>query len=482
MAAIGTGGGPASSPLPLCVDLDGTLLRSDLLLEALVSLLRRNPFEIFRVAALLLRGRAAVKAFLASAIPVDVSQLPVNHELLALLRVRKRNGLTNLLVTAADRRNAEAVAAHFDVFDEVLASDGVTNLKGEAKARALASRFPQGFAYAGNAMADLPVWNRAERILAVNASPRVVARARLLRKPMEVVDPAPSTLVALLRAMRPRHWAKNALVFVPALTSHRYLEPETLLLCLLAAVALSFVASATYLVNDVFDTDYDRRHAGKRGRAIAAGDLAVGVALCAAAALAAAGLAIGFLQGARTGLTLLLYVAITFLYSTVLKAIPIVDVLILSGLYILRIVLGIVAIDSEFSPWLLAFAGSLFLSIALAKRYTEVARYGVVDESVAGRGYSPSDAHSLRTTGLAAGGSAIALFALYLLQDAVPAALYARIDWLWAIVALLAVWLARIWFVAAHGRLQDDPVDFALRDRVSLALGGAVVVAFLAAG
>ena len=251
---------------------------------------------------------------------------------------------------------------------------------------------------------------------------------------------------------------------------------------MLAAVALSFVSSATYLVNDVFDTGHDRRHAGKRERPIAAGDLTVGVALCAAAALAAAGLAIGFLQGTRTGVTLLLYVGITFLYSAVLKAIPVVDVLILSGLYILRIVLGIVAIDSAFSPWLLAFAGSLFLSIALAKRYTEVARYGVVDESVAGRGYSPSHAHSLRMTGLAAGGAAIALFALYLLQDAVPAALYARIDWLWAIVALLAVWLARIWFVAAQGRLQDDPMDFALRDRVSLALGGAVAAAFLAAG
>ena len=482
MAAIGTGGDPGHSPLPLCVDLDGTLLRSDLLVEALVSLLRRNPFAIFRVAALLFRGRAAVKAFLATAVPIDVTQLPVSDALLMLLQARRRAALPNLLVTAADRKYAEAVAAHFDLFDDIIASDGVTNLKGAAKARTLASRFPRGFVYAGNAMADLPVWQRATGIVAVNASRRTVAGARGLGKPISVIDPAPSTLEALLRAMRPRHWAKNALVFVPALTSHRYLEPETLQDCLLAVVALSFVASATYLVNDVLDTGHDRRHAGKRARPIAAGDLAVAVALCVAAALAVAGLAIGFLQRTGTGLTLLLYVAITFLYSAVLKAIPIIDVLILSALYVLRIVLGIVAIDSAFSPWLLAFAGSLFLSIALAKRYTEVARYGVVDESVAGRGYSPAHADALRTTGIAAGGAAITLFALYLLQDAVPAALYARVDWLWAIVAVLGVWLARIWLVAARGRLQDDPVDFALQDKVSLALAGVVAAAFLAAG
>lgn len=286
---------------------------------------------------------------------------------------------------------------------------------------------------------------------------------------------------AAWRSMRPRHWAKNALVFVPALTSHRYLEIDTLLAGCVAALALSMVASAAYLVNDVLDIDHDRKHTMKRLRPIASGELTATRALALASILGIAGLALGFAQPGQTGWVLMGYLGTTLAYAVFLKSLPIVDVVVLAGLYVLRIVAGIVAIDSAFSTWLLCFAAALFLSLAVAKRYTEVLRYGVDEVRLGGRGYSAQDASLLLVIGVSASFAALTLLVLYLVEDAVPAALYARPQWLWAIVPLLLVWLGRVWLVAARGELHDDPVDFALRDKASLLLGVGVALAFLGA-
>ena len=473
---------PASARLPLAVDLDGTLLRGDLLMEAAVSFIRRSPLNLLRLLRWALSGRAALKAKVANVISLELAHSPVNAGLLKVLQRRRTLGLPTVLVTAADRAYAERVAEHFGLFDAVLASDGRTNLRGKEKARALSARFPDGFSYAGNAVADLPVWRSSAQIVAVNASPRVVAKARALGKPMTVIDPAKSIVRAAWRSMRPHHWAKNALVFVPILTSHRYLDVGALLACLIVAIGLSLVASGAYLVNDVLDIEHDRRHASKRFRPTAAGDLLVTHTLAFAAILVGAGLALGFaLRGYAGLLALLVYLVTTLTYGLVLKAIPIVDVVVLAGLYVLRIVIGIVTIGSAFSTWLLCFAATLFLSLAVAKRYTEVARYGVDQAPVAGRGYSAQDALLLLAIGVGATFAALTLFVLYLVEDAVPAALYARPEWLWAIPPLLFVWLGRIWLLAVRGKLHDDPVDFALRDKASLVLGVGVGLAFLAA-
>jgi 4-hydroxybenzoate polyprenyltransferase/phosphoserine phosphatase len=475
------GDDPVSTRLPLAVDLDGTLLRGDLLLEAAVALIRRNPLNALYLLRWSLRGRAALKAWVAKAIAFEFASFPVNPGLMEVLRHRRTNGLPNVLVTAADQAHAESVAKHFGLFDAVLASDGRTNLRGETKARALSARFPNGFAYAGNAMADLPVWRSATQILAVNASARVVGKARAIGKPMSIIDPAPAIMNVAWRSMRPRHWAKNALVFVPALTSHRYLEIETLLACLVAALGLSLVASATYLVNDVLDIEHDRLHALKRFRPTAAGDLSVLKTLALATLLCATGLALGFAQHWHTGLLLVAYLGTTLAYALIFKAIPIVDIVVLAGLYVMRIVVGIVAIGSAFSTWLLCFAAALFLSLAVAKRYTEVVRYGVDRAPLAGRGYTAQDGLLLLAIGVSAAWAALMLLALYLVEDAVPAALYARPEWLWVILPLLFVWLGRVWLIAVRGDLHDDPVDFALRDNASLMLGAGVAIAFFAA-
>ena len=472
---------PVSTPLPLAVDLDGTLLRGNLLIEGAVALVRRNPLNALHLLRWTLRGRAALKAEVARIITFEFGSFPFNPDLMEVLRSRRTQGLSNVLVTAADRVHAESVAEHFGLFDAVLASDGSTNLRGEAKAKALSARFPNGFVYAGNDMADLPAWRSATQILAVNAPPRVVAKARAIGKPMRIIDPPAATLAAAWRAMRPRHWAKNALVFVPALTSHRYFEIDTLLACLVAAVSLSLVASATYLVNDVLDLEHDRGHAHKRLRPTAAGDLSVLQALALATLLYGAGLALGFSQHRNTGLMLVGYVVTTFAYALVFKAIPIIDVVVLAGLYVVRIAIGIVAIGSAFSTWLLCFAAALFLSLAVAKRYTEVTRYGVELQPLAGRGYTARDGLLLLAIGVSSAFAALMLLALYLVEDAVPQALYARPEWLWMIIPLLFLWLGRIWLVAVRGELHDDPVDFALRDNTSLMLGAGVAFAFLVA-
>jgi 4-hydroxybenzoate polyprenyltransferase len=282
--------------------------------------------------------------------------------------------------------------------------------------------------------------------------------------------------------MRPWHWAKNALVFVPVLTSHRYLEAATLVQATVATAALCLVASATYLVNDVLDLDNDRRHPVKRLRPIASGSLAVATAHRIAIGLLAAGLSIGFVQGAHVGFALVTYAAGSLLYSKTLKSRPGVDVIALVALYLLRIVIGMLAIGSAFSPWLFGFGALFFASLALAKRYVEVTRYGEARIPVAGRGYALHHALPLRIAGRVAGMGAVALFAAYLHYDAVPTTLYARPGWLWAIVPLVLAWMFHIWHLARKGVLRDDPVDYALRDPVSLTLGAAVMAAFLAAG
>jgi hypothetical protein len=164
-------------PIPLCVDLDGTLCRSDTLLASVMALLRTQPLTAFLLPFWLLRGRARFKESVARRTSLDPARLPYNEILVAYLRERKAHGQPLWLVTAADARIAHAVATHLGLFDGVLASDGACNLKGAEKLRALEERFPGGFDYAGNSAPDLSIWRQARRAVVVNAPVRILLRA-----------------------------------------------------------------------------------------------------------------------------------------------------------------------------------------------------------------------------------------------------------------------------------------------------------------
>lgn len=474
---------PDAAPPPIVVDLDGTLVRSDLLAESALALLRADPLGALLGAPLWLArgGRAGLKAEVARrAPPPDPASLPYDERLLAWLRGRRAEGRRIVLATAADARLAGAVAAHLGLFDEVLASDGRTNLKGEAKAAALRARFPGGYVYCGDARPDLRVWEGAAGAVPVNAPPAV--RARVAAPVVAEFPPEPATLRLWLRALRAHQWSKNLLVLAPLFLSHGHGDPAAWAASLAGLVALCLVASGTYLLNDLLDLPADRAHWSKRHRPLASGRLPIRRGAVAAPLLVAAGLLVAVPLGAGALACALAYLALTLAYSLRLKRVPVLDVGCIAGLFTLRLALGVAALGAAFSPWLLSFAATLFLSLALAKRHTEclgLAARGA--EDMPGRGWRASDAHFTLALGVGAMLAATTIFLVYLTLDAAPAGLYRNPEPLWGIAASIFLWASRVWLLASRGEMRDDPVAFAVRDRASWAYGALAVACFLLA-
>jgi 4-hydroxybenzoate polyprenyltransferase len=442
--------------VPLCVDLDGTLVRSNVLIESLVGALKKRPLLAFAVPFWLLRGRAALKHELATRSSIDVARLPYDDKLLADLRRERLAGRNVYLATAADQSIAQRVADHLGLFDGVVASDGRQNLKGEAKARALAERFGEkGFDYVGNDRHDIPVWARAREAIRVERHPHPYA--------------------ALGRALRMHQWPKNLLVFVPLLTSHRLVETQALSAAFHAFFAFSLLASAVYLANDLIDLEDDRRHPTKRRRALASGELPIETAFGLIPVLVAGSVALAWYLPREFALYLCAYVAANLLYSLGAKRLALLDVFILAALYTLRILAGAAASEVPVSHWLLAFSMFAFLSLAFAKRFVEVTGVAARAESgVPGRGYFAQDGPLLGMLGAAAGYLSVLVFALYITSREVVV-LYRSPAILWFAAPLLLFWISRVWLLAHRGALHEDPVVFALHDVPSYVIGAAML-------
>lgn len=454
--------------VPLCVDLDGTLIHSDLTVESILALLRRNPLYLFLIPLWLFGGWARCKREVARRVRLDVALLPYDDRVVDW--VRGQAGVCpRVLCTASDQIFADAVAAHLGCFEEALGSDGVRNLGGRGKAAVLCERFgDRGFDYAGNAQVDLHVWRRARQVVVVNAPAGLAGR---VRSELEVAREFPRARAGWrtwLAALRPHQWLKNVLVFVPVLAAHAVFEDAAAVHALLAFVAFSLCASAAYVFNDLLDLDADRRHPRKRRRPFASGALPLrggllASVLCGLAAFAlASALSAGFVG------MLLVYAVLTLAYSLVLKRIAMLDVVTLAGLYTLRMLGGAVAVPVPASSWLLAFSMFLFLSLAMVKRHAELRTLAASGASaLAGRGYVADDLPLVRSLGTASGYLSVLVFALYI-NSAASLALYARPAVLWLLAPLLLYWISRVWLLAGRGAMHDDPVVFALTDRVSL--------------
>lgn len=454
------------SDIPMCVDLDGTLLRSDLLYESVLALLSRNPFFVFLLPVWLLRGKAALKREIAKRARLDTAVLPYDERMIESLR-----GISDrqrVLCTASDSRYANAIASDLGVFDRVMASDGVRNLAGARKAQALLEEFgDRGFDYAGNADVDLAVWRHARRAWVVNAPASLAKRAARICE-VEVHLPAEGRgLHAWVRAVRVHQWLKNLLVFVPLLAAHKFLEPPAILAALMAFLAFGLCASGVYVLNDLLDLNSDRRHPRKRFRPFAAGTLPLVHGMLVAPTLTLAGIAVAILVNPTFAAVLVVYYAMTLAYSLRLKRLVMIDVILLAGLYTIRIIGGAAAIGSELSFWLLAFSMFIFLSLAMLKRYTELSSMlGNGQARASGRGYSVDDLGLIQSLGAASGYLAVLVFALYI-NSPEGFQLYRRPQLLWLICPLLLYWISRMWIVAHRGRMDDDPVVFAVTDRVS---------------
>jgi len=464
--------------LPLCVDLDGTLIHSDMLHEGLCALVT-DPRSL-QILPQLFRGRAAFKEAVAARVPVEPELLPFNETLLAYLRAQKKAGRYLVLATAADRSVACAVAECVGLFDEVIASDGTDNLKGAAKARALVARFgPRGFCYAGNAHSDLAVWREAAAAIVVNAPSGVLARARS-QGPVELtIDNRPAVFRELLKAARPHQWIKNVLVFVPILTAHALHDVSAWIAAALMFAAFCCTASGIYLINDMLDIRADRLHPRKRMRPFARGAIALPLGALAALALICAGVVLS--QLVHVAWIIVLYALMSISYSLRLKELPLVDVFMLAALYTIRVFGGGEATHHRLSLWLLGFSSFLFLSLALLKRTAEmmsVAKSG--NTKAARRGYDASDMPILQLFGIAAAFAASIVMALFVQSEA-NAEHYASPSVLWLTVPLLLFWACRMWMAGSRGNMHHDPIIYAARDRVSWVIGIAVVIVLVAA-
>jgi 4-hydroxybenzoate polyprenyltransferase/phosphoserine phosphatase len=472
---------PESASFPLAVDLDGTLIKTDLLVEGALALLRHRPLLLFAMLAWLISGgKAHLKREVARRVVLDPETLPYHAEFLAFLRQQASAGRTLVLATAADEQAAAPVVRHLGLFSEVLASDGAVNLEAERKRARLVERFGEkGFDYAANGRVDLAIWPSARAAVVVNPSPGV-ERGLVGKVEVEArFDDRPRKLAGHLRALRPQQWLKNLLVFVPLVTSHAVVEAAQILNASLAFLAFCLCASAVYVVNDLLDLADDRRHPRKRRRPFAAGDVPPIHGAVMAPLLVAAAVAVSLLLPPVFLAALALYVAVTTAYSFWLKRIVLLDVFTLAGLYTLRLIAGSAALALWPSFWLLAFSMFIFLSLALLKRYTELRALNESGTAAApGRGYRIGDLEVLTSLGGSAGFLSVLVLALYVNSPAVLP-LYSRPDALWFLCPLLLYWVSRVWLVAHRGDMHDDPIVYAVKDRVSrlVVLAMAIVIA-----
>ena len=463
----------------LVVDLDGTLLRSDMLYESFWASFGRDWRSPFWSAATLLKGRASLKRLLAEKSSIDAANLPYDPRVLDYIGQWRENGGKTALVTASDQTFAHGVAEHLGIFDEVYGSNGQLNLKGENKAVFLEQRFGAGnFAYMGDSRTDIAVWKRAAKAVTVNAPAALRGKAERACADAEHLTTKPRSLVPYLAALRPHQWLKNLLVMLPLLTAHQFAAPA-MVAALLAFACFSLVASSVYVLNDLVDLAADRAHPRKRNRPFASGAVPIAHGTWMAIGLITAGAVLAAFVGPLFLLVMAGYYVLTTAYSLHLKRKVVIDIFVLAGLYTVRLVAGGVATQTPLSVWLLAFSMFFFLSLASVKRQAElVDNQSRGNLKASGRGYHVDDLPIISMIAIGSGYVSVLVMALYI-NSPIVARLYQTPEMLWGVCGVLLYWVTRTVMIAHRGEMHDDPVVFAIKDagsRVCLALVGGFIL------
>ncbi len=475
----GTGAKPAKALSPvLCVDLDGTLIRGNVLWECILALLKTRPVTLLMLPFWLLSGPAALKRQLAARVRLNPDRLVYRQQVLDLLRQEKAAGRRIALTTAADRELAETISTYLGLFDEVHASDGQRNLKGANKAAFLAENYAQtGFEYVGDSAADVEVWRHARAAYVVGAEARAEQAAAVTTVKATILEPRASFRI-WINALRGHHWAKNFLLFLPLALSHN-LAVGPILRTFTGFALYGFCASGLYILNDLLDLHSDREHPWKKERPFAAGEISIPEGLLASSILLSSALGLGLLLDVQFGLALLGYATLTMLYSFYLKKIALLDVFVLSSFYSFRILAGALISATPLSQWFVAFSLFFFLSLAMAKRYSELLNASnLVKTGNSGRGYRTGDRELLLSLGVGSSFSAVVIFSLYVHSPDVRL-LYSSPELLFLLCPIVLYWLSRTWLFAHRGELKEDPVTLAIRDPVSygVAVASAAVIA-----
>ncbi len=470
-----------TSDLPLVVDLDGTLTPTDTLFESLIMFIKRFPLMALLLPFWLMRGRAVMKSRIAHYVQPRVSSLPLRQDVVDFLVAEKARGRTLVLATAAHHSIADAVAARLGIFDAVLATTDRVNLKGKRKLAALQQHYPQGFVYAGDCSADLPIWAAAQGVILVGVPAGVGKRVRNKHAVEREFFASRRGLVTWLKALRVHQWAKNLLLLAPLLTGFVFLESGWMVPMILAVGSFCLAASATYLVNDLWDLDSDRAHPRKCKRPFAAASIGIAQGLVVAALLLLSAFVMAALVSASFAGMLALYLVLTSAYSWSLKRYVLIDVIMLSVLYTLRIVAGAVALDRAVSSWLLAFSVFVFLGLALVKRCSELVSMQKLNLHAAhGRDYRIADLVVLWPFGCATSVAAVVVFGLFISAPETVAR-YGSPELLWLSALGLVYWQARMWIKTSRGEMHDDPLVFTIRDQGSRITVLLIVASLLAA-
>lgn len=460
------------SSLPLIVDLDGTLIFTDMLHESALKVFGNNPLATLRIPYWLSRGKAVLKECLAHRVEIDSSTLPYNYVLLDWLKQQHEQGRKLILCTASHITIATAISNHLGIFDEVMASDGNINLSGERKAKTLEERFGKaGFDYVGNSSADLAVWKCARRAIVVNASADVSQKASQYCE-VEQTFPSPiRTLKTCGRVLRVHQWLKNLLLFIPLFAAHQLTNSGAWFALILAFFSFSLCASSVYITNDLLDLENDRQHPRKRKRPFASGVVPIWTGVILAPILLFLSFWLATIVGSTFVKCLAFYFVLTCAYSWGLKRLILVDCITLAILYTVRVIAGAGAANMSLSFWLLAFCGFLFLSLAFVKRYAELElQLHKGKQKVNGRGYYTTDAPLIQTLGIASGFATAVVLALYLNSEAVLK-LYQTAELVWGAVPILLFWISWMWMQAHRGNMHDDPLVFAVKDKASVLAG-----------
>jgi len=462
---------------PLFVDLDGTLIKGDLLVESFFVLARMSPLHALMAPIWLLRGKAYLKQRIAERVDLDPAELPYSQGFVEFLREQATRNRRLFLATASDISLARVVAAHLGFFSGVVASDGQWNMKGSRKLEAIAAAAEGGpFDYAGNGCVDLAVWSSARKAILVNPDRGVERAAAKITEVDRVFEDRRRGLRTYLKAMRVHQWLKNLLVFVPLLTAHAWGDTSAIVRSLIAFFAFGLCASAIYLINDLLDLPADRSHPRKRNRPLAAGDLPLTRGLALVPVLLASGVGLATRLPNEFLASLLLYLAFSIAYAVHLKTYVLIDVMLLAVLYTLRVIGGAFAIEAPPSFWLLAFSMFIFLSLSLIKRCAELINLAVLGRLQApGRDYHSHDIEFLASMGMASGYVAILVLALFI-SDTDVASHYNYPQGLWILCPLILYWISRLWLKTGRGEMHDDPIIFTLKDRGSRYVIAACVV------
>lgn len=473
-SAAGTQFARGSQPV-LCVDLDGTLIQGNLLWECVLAVIKVRPVLLLVLPFWLVRGRSYLKRQLASHVHLDAARFPYREPVLDLLRQERSNGRHIVLATAADRELAEQVSSHLGLFDEVHSSEGSVNLKGAAKAAFLAERFSDsGFEYLGDSAADISVWRQARGAYVVGSSARAAQASSVTELRVHILIEGASWRT-WLDALRGHHWAKNLLLFLPLVLSHN-LGIDPVLNTAVGFVLFGLCASGLYILNDLLDLHSDREHPWKKMRPFASGTISIPEGFVASCILLSGALGIGFWLDPQFGMALVGYAALTMLYSLYLKKIVLLDVFVLSSFYSIRILAGALISSTPLSQWFLAFSLFFFLSLAMAKRYSELLHANnLVTSGNSGRSYRIEDRELLLSLGIGSAFSAVVILSLYVHSPEVRV-LYLSPEYLLLLCPIVLYWLSRNWLLAHRGELREDPVTLAIRDRISYAVAFAALL------